>query len=106
MSDDLLPFVRLVQHAKPAGRGAELFLECGHKITVAGDEAAVKSLPCSRCIAAFHDEEARRKWDYKLYAILQECRSWVHCPDAIMRLDESIATLRRRLENPQETLRK
>jgi tRNA(Ile2) C34 agmatinyltransferase TiaS len=97
LSADLLPFARIVEHARPAGRGAELFLECGHKMTVAGDQRDVKAIPCAKCVAAFHEEQARRDLERKLYTILQETRKWVHCPDVLSRLDSSIETLRRRL---------
>jgi hypothetical protein len=106
LSSDLLPFARTVEAAKPAGRGADLFLECGHKMTVAGDQAAVKSIPCSKCVARFHEEQDRRRLEQTVYVILQECRALVSSPDVLKRLDESIETLRRRAEIPQETLTK
>jgi hypothetical protein len=106
LSADLLPFARLVEHAKPAGRGADLFLECGHKMTVAGDQAKVKAIPCAKCVAAFHEEQARRRIEEHLYVVLQECRGWVHSPDVRERVDRSLEELRRRVENPQETLSK
>lgn len=115
MSADLLPFARLVEHAKPAGRyGTELFLECGHKVYFAvGYRPDMVSAPCSKCVAAFHEEQERRRIDRALYTILQECRVWIMqtCTrpagtDTMRRLDQSLETLRRRVENPQEPLRK
>lgn len=75
-------------------------------MTVAGDQSKVKAIPCAKCIAAFHVEQDARRSDQALYALLQECRTWVHCPDVKQRLDSSIETLRRRVEIPQETLTK
>lgn len=106
MSSDLLPFARTVEHAKPSGRGADLYLECGHKMTVAGDQAKVKTIPCSKCVVAFQEEQERRRMDWKLYVILQECRGWVGCADVRRRLDQVIEIYRGRVENPQETLSK
>lgn len=102
MSSDLLPFARSVEIAKPAGRGADLFLECGHKITVAGDQRGVKAIPCSKCVAAFHEAEDRRLLDWKLYITLQECRGSVKVAEVLERVDAILAILRRRVEIPQD----
>lgn len=75
-------------------------------MTVAGDQRDVKTIPCPRCVAAFQDERERRALMGRLYIVLQECRTWVHCPDVLPRLDAALSELRRLVENPQETLRK
>lgn len=111
MSADLLPFTRSIEHVSDSnGRGADLYLECGHKTHLeALYVPGIRAIPCAQCVERFHEEQERRRIDRMLYTILQECRVWIMqtCArpagtDTMRRLDESLETLRRRVENPQE----